>query len=144
MARSAGNGCLLVVDDEPEISTAIADYFQRHGYDVDTAWCFSDARALLSTNGYDALITDLNLPDGSGFDLLPLCSRWTGCRAIVISGRMDRDIAARAVEMGAYAALAKPVSLQALKAALQAQSGHAGVGEDTPGPPLTTPAPSSP
>ncbi len=123
MARGAENGCLLVVDDEPEISTAIADYFQRHGYDVDTAWRFSDARAFLSTNGYDALITDINLPDGSGFDLLPLCTRWTGCRAIVISGRMDNDMAARAFEMGACAALAKPLSLRALKEALRPQPG---------------------
>ena len=53
--------------------------------------------------------------------LLPLCMRWTGCRAIVISGQMDENMAARAFEMGACAALAKPLSLRALREALQLQ-----------------------
>lgn len=122
MTRIAHRGCLLVVDDEPDVAASISDYFQRQGYDVDTAGTLANGQAFLATNRYDAVITDLNLPDGTAFDLLPSCPRWSGCRAVVISGRLDQRTTARAFEMGATAAIPKPVSLGALKAALTGSS----------------------
>jgi two-component system response regulator PilR (NtrC family) len=118
VARYEAVGHLLVVDDEPDVATAIAEYFQRHGYDVDTAGRVSDAKAFLSTNRYDVLITDVDLPDGSGFELLALQPRWSGCRSVAISGKLDPKTTARAMAMGASATLAKPLSLCALELVL--------------------------
>lgn len=61
---------LLVVDDEPDLRTLYELTLLREGYDVESAGSVEEGWQCLSTRQYDAVITDMRLPDGSGLDLL--------------------------------------------------------------------------
>lgn len=114
-SRGAAHNFLLVVHDDPEAAARIAGHFHQNGYDVDCASTFADAEALLLTCRYDALVTSLDLSDGSGLDLLPLCPRWFGCRAVIVSPKQDPKTDANALMMGAIAVIAEPLDLWALR-----------------------------
>jgi two-component system response regulator PilR (NtrC family) len=101
---------VLVVDDEPDLLTVYELALVREGYDVHTAASVQEASATLAGQGYDAVITDLRLPDGSGIDLL---------RRLEQAGRPERVIVITAygspetaVQAGAYDYLTKPVDLR--------------------------------
>ena len=67
------NPRLLVVDDEPDLRTLYELTLLREGYDVDSAGSVAEGWAMLQERGpggYQLLITDMRLPDGSGLDLL--------------------------------------------------------------------------
>src|SRR5512146_2328102 len=61
---------LLVVDDEPDLRTLYELTLLREGYDVESAGSVEEAWARLPEGGFQLLITDMRLPDGSGLDLL--------------------------------------------------------------------------
>ena len=61
---------LLVVDDEPDLRTLYELALLREGYDIETAACVEEAWALLQAARFDAVITDMRLPDGNGLELL--------------------------------------------------------------------------
>lgn len=63
---------LLVVDDEPDLRTLYEMTLLREGFTLDSAGTVEDALERLSARRYDAVITDMRLPDGSGLDIL----RW--------------------------------------------------------------------
>jgi DNA-binding response OmpR family regulator len=93
---------VLVVHGDAEKAQRIAAHFQACGHQVDTAACCGDGEALLQTCRYDILIATLDLPDGSGLDLLPLCPRWFGGRAVLLG---DSTLRAEALAAGALAVL---------------------------------------
>ena len=75
---------LLLVEDTPDVAEAIAVSFARAGDTLDCAGDLMQARASLSLQQYDVLILDINLPDGSGRDLLrtaPRAQRHSGSDA---------------------------------------------------------------
>lgn len=60
---------LLVVEDEPDLADVIARGLRRDGHAVDVALTSGDADIRLRSAGYDVLVLDWNLPDGSGLQL---------------------------------------------------------------------------
>jgi len=66
----AGQVRVLVVDDDDDTSYILSLYLEREGWRVNCAPSVREARAELSQNSYDVLVTDLNLPDGDGLSLL--------------------------------------------------------------------------
>jgi two-component system response regulator PilR (NtrC family) len=70
---AASNPRLLVVDDEPDLRTLYELTLLREGYDVESAGSVTEGWALLQERGpggFQLLITDMRLPDGTGLDLL--------------------------------------------------------------------------
>lgn len=65
---------LLVVEDEPDLADVIARGLRRDGHAVDVANTSSEADLKLRSAGYDLVVLDWNLPDGSGLQL---------CRSVV-------------------------------------------------------------
>ncbi len=65
---------LLVVEDEPDLADVIARGLRRDGHAVDVAHRSDEADLKLRSAGYDLVVLDWNLPDGSGLQL---------CRALV-------------------------------------------------------------
>ncbi|EBP8673110.1 response regulator, partial [Salmonella enterica] len=61
---------LLVVDDEPQIVTALTRALQREGYDVESSQTGLDAVALTAAGSPDLMVLDLNLPDIDGIEVL--------------------------------------------------------------------------
>ncbi len=104
---------LLVVDDEPDLRTLYEMTLLREGFSLDSAGTVEDALELLGARRYDAVITDMRLPDGSGLDIL----RWLeqqgrSERALVITAYGSAENAVEALKAGAYDYLTKPVDLR--------------------------------
>ena len=115
-APSANGPRLLVVDDEPDLRTLYELTLLREGYDVESAGSVEDGWTLLherGPGGYQLVITDMRLPDGSGLDLLQriqVAGRQE--KAIVITAYGSPENAVEALKAGAYDYLTKPVDLR--------------------------------
>ena len=124
---------LLVIDDEPDLRTLYELTLLRDGHDVETAGCVEDACQLISEHRFDAIITDMRLPDGTGLDVLRHLERLSRTeKAIVITAHGSAENAVEALKAGAFDYLTKPVDLK------QFRSVVAGAVEakDTPPPSL--------
>lgn len=112
---------LLVIDDEPDLRTLYELTLLRDGYHVETAACVDDARLTLSEQHFDAVITDMRLPDGTGLDVLRLLeSLGRRERTIVITAYGSAENAVEALKAGAYDYLTKPVDLKQFRAVVAA------------------------
>ena len=118
---------VLVVDDEPVVRDLIQDVVEsRLECQFLYAANLSEARGILSKQPIDLLVTDLQLPDGDGINLLSdLRRKHPGAAAMVISGAPTMDGAIGAMRGGAVDFLSKPFSADyladRLKKALLAQ-----------------------
>jgi two-component system, NtrC family, response regulator PilR len=120
-----GRASILVVDDEPDLRTLYELTLLRDGHDVETAGSVNEALALLRAHRYQALITDLRLPDGSGMDLLrELDAQARPERAIVITAFGSAESAVEALKAGAFDYLTKPVDLRQFRAVVASALGR--------------------
>lgn len=130
---------VLVVDDEPELLAMFAEILSERGYGVTTAPNGPDALAEMGKHRYDVLITDLGMPEMSGWDLIREARKLApSARYILTTGWTDSSIDVDLQERGVDHVLPKPVEVQSLidlmdhiSASIDAQnqSGRA----DTPG-----------
>src|SRR4051812_959853 len=68
--------CVLVVDDQPDVRDSLARVLDGFGYHVVTAGSCAEALAALGSVTPDAVIVDVALTDGNGYDLAAaLCER---------------------------------------------------------------------
>jgi PAS domain S-box-containing protein len=108
---------LLVEDNEPtlEVMTAL---LELAGHDVRPAADLRTARQLAESHEFDLVVSDLGLPDGSGFDLMAELRDRYGLQGIAVSGfGMEEDLR-RSRESGFREHLVKPVDIDKLKAAI--------------------------
>ena len=118
---------LLVVDDEPDLRTLYELTLVREGYDVECAGSVEEAWGMLSQAGYQLLITDMRLPDGSGLDLLHrLEAAGRGEKAVIITAYGSPENAVEALKAGAYDYLTKPVDLKQFRAVVASALGGRG------------------
>src|SRR5690606_29255628 len=112
---------LLVIDDEPDLRTLYELTLLRDGHHVETAACVDDARLMLTEHSFDAVITDMRLPDGTGLDVLRhIDSLGRRERTIVITAYGSAENAVEALKAGAYDYLTKPVDLKQFRAVVAA------------------------
>ncbi len=106
---------ILVVDDEPAVLVAVADYFRGQGHVVDVATEIEEAGALLAFRRYDAAILDLRLTSLGGSEGLSLLheirERDARMTVLVLSAYISREARAQALEHGADGVLQKPFPL---------------------------------
>ncbi|OTG99231.1 response regulator transcription factor [Acinetobacter sp. ANC 4973] len=60
---------ILIVEDHYELASTLCEFLEEHGFVIDHARNLDVARNLLSQHPYHILLLDINLPDGSGYDL---------------------------------------------------------------------------
>ncbi len=103
---------VLFVDDESSIAELMRDELPRMGHLATICQSPGSAIEAAGKNVFDAAIVDLRMPGGSGWDVIDFLREHSPETACVIStGHGDRDAAIRAIRMGAYDFLPKPVSL---------------------------------
>jgi len=108
---------LLVEDNEPTLQV-MAALLEIAGHDVGTAQDLRSARALAASREFDLVVSDLGLPDGTGFDLMRELRDLYGLKGIAVSGYgMEEDLR-RSREAGFREHLVKPVDIDKLKAAI--------------------------
>jgi len=101
---------VLVVDDDRIILESLSEFLRLEGYDVDGAENFRQAVGALGQKSYQVVITDVNMPESNGFDLLRLIKdRYPEIVVVMITGYGTIDSAVEAIKMGAYDYLTKPI-----------------------------------
>ena len=112
---------ILVVEDHAELSAEITDYLSKNGYVCKWAQTCEDALEEVSVNSFDAMLLDLGLPDGSGFDILKAVRKKQSEMAIIIiTARGEVDDRVNGLQLGADDYLTKPFALTELVARLYA------------------------
>ncbi|MCX8124093.1 MAG: hybrid sensor histidine kinase/response regulator [Spirochaetes bacterium] len=107
---------ILIVDDEEKICNRLASVIQREGYAVTTTTQPEKAIELLSTQNFDIILTDLNMPQKSGFQIMEYIQQ-SGLNVliIVITGYASVDTAIQSIKLGAYDFIQKPFDIETLK-----------------------------
>ncbi|HEV2454467.1 MAG TPA: ATP-binding protein, partial [Verrucomicrobiae bacterium] len=109
---------LLVEDHEPTRSILTQLLLQRH-YTVTSAASFVQACSLMENNiDFELLISDIGLPDGSGFDLMGEFQRKFGAKGIALTGYGAEQDVAQSRASGFTVHLTKPISVESLESAL--------------------------
>ena len=106
----------LIVDDEAELASMTAEYFQM--FDVKTAYVTSaaDCEAFLAKNQVDLVLLDINLGDGSGFDVCKKIRETHQLPILFISARQSDDDVLVGLSIGGDDYIKKPYSLSVLLA----------------------------
>jgi len=111
---------ILVIDDDRIISDSLCEFLSLEGFTVEGAGTFRGALAKLSENDYCLVITDVNLPDGDGLELLHIIRRdYPKTVVIVITGYGTIESAVLAIKSGAYDYLTKPIVDDELRLAVE-------------------------
>jgi len=113
---------LLIVEDNEELAELLAKGLQTAGYESDTLSSIEEARSVLETTFYAALILDLGLPDGDGLELLrEIRHRNNPIPVLVLTARGGLNDRVHGLRSGADDYLVKPFALEELIARLEAQ-----------------------
>jgi PAS domain S-box-containing protein len=123
-AAGADRKRVLLVEDNEDAAAALAMCLEEYGYEVQHVGTCADALRTAAAGGFDAVLTDLGLPDGSGIELGRALSRELPVLALSGYGReQDRK---RSAEAGFAAHLVKPADPAEVHAKLmQVLSGQA-------------------
>ncbi len=101
---------ILVVDDDQIIVESLVEFLRLEGYEAEGVGSFADAISALDRRQYHLVITDINMPDASGFELLRVIrQRYPDIVVIMITGYGTIESAVEAIKMGAYDYLTKPI-----------------------------------
>lgn len=112
---------LLLVEDTEDVANAIVSSFGRHGHAVDHALTRAEAEDALAVQDYDLVILDIQLPDGSGMDVLrDLRGRKVATPVLMLTARLDVEDRVEALDIGADDYLMKPFDLRELEARVRA------------------------
>lgn len=112
---------ILVIEDTDDVGEAVVHAFERMGHAVDWEKSRRDAEDALAVQNYALVVLDINLPDGSGFDLLSgLRSRGSTTPVLVLTARALVDDRVDALDTGADDYLVKPFDFRELEARARA------------------------
>lgn len=115
---------ILFVDDEPNFLAGLRRMLRRYQefWDLDFASGVDDALERITQSSYDVVVSDVNMPLKSGFDLLTALQESPGTKnipVIILTGNAETDQKRRALDLGATDLLNKPVNEQDLVARLR-------------------------
>jgi len=115
--------CILLVEDHADTAEAMADLLRLSGHQVTVAGSVGEALAAASSGGngggFDLVLSDLGLPDGSGQDLMRELARRHGLKGIALSGYGMEDDVQRSYDAGFARHLTKPVDRLALESTIR-------------------------
>ena len=110
---------ILFVEDHADSRRIIANLLSHSGYNVSMADCAGTALHLLNTQKFDVIVSDIGLPDGSGYALIMLAKQ---CQASIIAVALTGFSAEQDIrfsrEMGFDFYLTKPVDFHELRTVL--------------------------
>jgi DNA-binding response OmpR family regulator len=109
---------VLVVDDEVDICVLLSRHLQKYGAKADYALTIADAVSMATEYEYNLYIIDLNLAGASGYDLIAKLKKMKHEAKIIMISAHDGE-ATNAIHNGADYFLAKPLSIDSIKKALE-------------------------
>ncbi len=106
----------LIVDDEPDIRELLEITLMRMGIDTCSAENLTKAKALLERQEFNLCLTDMNLPDGNGIDLVShIQKHYSHIPVAVITAYGSVETAITSLKSGAFDFVSKPVDLSRLR-----------------------------
>ncbi len=113
--QPAERGRVLVVDDEPSMAEMLAEGLAERGFDAVAVHASPEAARRLGVERFDALVTDLRMPQVDGLELLSVAHRVApACPVIVMTAFSAIDTAVESIRRGAYHYLTKPFRVDEL------------------------------
>jgi signal transduction histidine kinase/ActR/RegA family two-component response regulator len=134
----APGGKVLLVEDNRDILRYLATVLRMRGYEVTEAASLAEARVAASGSSFDLLLSDIELPDGTGLELMRDMQRLGTTAGIAMSGYGSEEDVHQSRAAGFAAHLTKPVDVPTLEAAIRRASSR---GEDRGREPIRGPAP---
>ncbi len=110
------NPAVLIVDDEPDLCELLSITLQRMDLSPRTASTVALAQRMLKTEQFDLCLTDMQLPDGNGLELVEWIQQY--CPSVpvaVITAHGNMETAVRALKLGAFDFVSKPLDLAGLR-----------------------------
>ena len=106
----------LIVDDEPDLCQLAEITLSRMGLETRSAHDVTSALSLLASEPFDLCITDMNLPDGDGIELVQhIQDNYPNIPVAVITAYGNMELAIKALKAGAFDFVSKPVDLQVFR-----------------------------
>ena len=116
-----GHARALIVDDEADIRELLGITLERMNIDASAAPDLATATRLLRTEDFQLCLTDMNLPDGNGLTLVEwIQSNRPHLPVAVITAHGNVESAVRALKLGAFDFISKPLDLAALRKLISA------------------------
>jgi two-component system response regulator PilR (NtrC family) len=107
---------VLVIDDEPDLCELLSITLQRMDLNPRTANTVAMAQRLLKTERFELCLTDMQLPDGDGLELVQWMQQYTPSVPVaVITAHGNMETAVRALKLGAFDFVSKPLDLAGLR-----------------------------
>jgi len=104
---------ILVVDDEPGVRSSVSGVLKDEGFDVDAVGTGEECLERANSDAYDVIVLDIWLPGLDGLTTLQrLRERQIDSQVVIISGHGNIESAVRAIKMGAFDFIEKPLSLE--------------------------------
>jgi two-component system response regulator PilR (NtrC family) len=114
--RAAEQPVVLIIDDEPDLLELVGLTLSRMGLKTRTAPDLEGARRLLKAERFDLCLTDMRLPDGDGLDLVAWIQENRAALPVaVITAHGNVESAVRALKLGAFDFVSKPLDLGVLR-----------------------------
>lgn len=114
------NQKVLIIDDEADIRELLTITLQRMNLDAGVAENIQVAKQRLAEIKFDLCLLDLRLPDGNGLEFLEyLQEQFTTMPVIMITAHGNMEAAIKALKLGAFDFLNKPIDLKQLRDVLQ-------------------------
>ena len=110
---------VLLVEDHTDTRGVLSLLLNRCGCRTVTAKSVRDARARIDEMSFDVLVSDLNLPDGDGLEVVRAAKQKKPLKAIALTGRVSDEERREGLEAGFDYYLTKPVDFHQLREALK-------------------------
>ena len=110
---------ILIIEDDKGLNAGIAIGLGNETYHFTGCSTLEEARAAIHTADFDLVILDLNLPDGSGYDLLREYRRRSDSPVLILTANDLEVNEVMGFELGANDYVTKPFSLAVLRARIE-------------------------
>jgi EAL domain-containing protein (putative c-di-GMP-specific phosphodiesterase class I) len=138
---------VLLVEDDPIVRLAYIKVLRTSGLELETAQDGMEALEKVRGGGFDAVVSDINMPRLSGIDFLRRLRELSlDVPVVLVTGGPALETAVQAVEYGAYRYLTKPVDIEALATTVRgaAEAGQRSRQKRADAPPPAPPVPLGP
>lgn len=107
---------ILIIDDEPDIRELLYITISRMGFECNTVGTVNDALKALKNNSYHLCLTDMNLPDGNGLEIIKYIQQnHSEIPVAMITAYASVEDATTAMKYGAFDYISKPIELDELR-----------------------------
>lgn len=106
---------ILIVDDEVEFASALAERLQLRGYDAKAVYCAEDSFAIAKSDPPDVILLDLKMPGMSGIEILMTIKEFApDVEVILLTGHINLEDKIEGIKIDKFNYMMKPIDIKEL------------------------------